>query len=173
VIELRVLTPDEWFVWRSLRLSALAESTGAFRSRLAEWQGDGDREDRWRARLSIPGARNVVAKLGGEPTGMASGVPFPVVPDGALPNKVGEIEFISMWVAPPARGHGVADALIRYLIAWAADLGSPAVRLSVRENNTPAIALYRRHGFEATGERATDEDETGAAVAELVFRKPV
>jgi ribosomal protein S18 acetylase RimI-like enzyme len=173
VIEVLLLTPDEWFVWRSLRLSALAESPDAFGSRLADWLGDGDREDRWRARLSILGSRNLVAKLGGEPTGMASGVPFPVVPDGSLPSRAVEIELISMWVAPPARGNGVADALIHDLIAWAANLGSPAVRLSVRETNTPAIALYRRHGFEATGERVTDDDDTGAAAVELVFRKPL
>ena len=78
-----------------------------------------------------------------------------------------------MWVAPSARGHAVADVLIQDLVAWAANLGSPAVRLSVRETNAPAIALYRRHGFEATGERATEKDHTGAVVAELVFRKPL
>jgi hypothetical protein len=38
VIELRFLTPDDWSVWRSLRLSALAESPGAFGSRLADWR---------------------------------------------------------------------------------------------------------------------------------------
>jgi len=111
--------------------------------------------------------------LGGEPAGMASGVPFPVVPDGPPPRNAGEMELISMWVAPSARGHGVANVLIQDLVAWAANLGSPAVRLSVRETNAPAITLYRRHGFEATGERTTDEDHTGAAVAELVFRKPL
>jgi len=47
------------------------------------------------------------------------------------------------------------------------------LRLSVRETNAPAIALYQRHGFEPTGERATDKDHTGAAVVELVFRKPL
>ncbi len=104
---------------------------------------------------------------------MASGVPFPVVPDGPPPRNAGEMELISMWVAPSARGHGVANVLIQDLVAWAANLGSPAVRLSVRETNAPAITLYRRHGFEATGERTTDEDHTGAAVAELVFRKPL
>jgi ribosomal protein S18 acetylase RimI-like enzyme len=171
VIELRLLTPDDWSVWRSLRLIALAESPGAFGSRLADWLGDGDREDRWRARLSIPGSRNVVAKLGGEPAGMASGVPMPIGPDAGPPRKAGDIEIISMWVAPSARGHGVADALIQDLLAWAVDLGSPAVWLNVRETNAPAIALYRRHGFEPTGERVPDEDHTGAAVAELVFRK--
>jgi ribosomal protein S18 acetylase RimI-like enzyme len=168
VIELRLLIPDDWSVWRSLRLSALAESPDAFGSRLADWLGDGDREDRWRARLSILGSRNVVAKLGGEPAGMASGVPFPAVSDGP-PGSAGEIELISMWVAPSARGHGVADVLIQDLVAWAANLGSP--RLSVRETNARAIAFYRRHRFQATGERVVDEDHTGATVAELVFRK--
>jgi ribosomal protein S18 acetylase RimI-like enzyme len=91
---------------------------------------------------------------------MASGVPFPVDPAGPPPRKASDIELISMWVAPSARGHGVADVLIQDLVAWAANLGAKAVGLSVRDTNAPAIALYRRHGFEATGERATDEDHT-------------
>ena len=65
MIELRVLTPDDWRTWRRLRLAALAEAPYAFGSRLADWQGDGDREERWRARLGIPGSFNVVAVLGG------------------------------------------------------------------------------------------------------------
>ncbi len=174
MIALRLLTPEDWFVWRSLRLAALAESPSAFGSRLADWQGDGDREDRWRARLSIPGSRNVVADLGGEPAGMASAVPLPADSDAQPAREAGDVELISMWVARPARGRWeIAGALIRELVAWAANLGSPAVWLSVRETNAPAIALYRRHGFEATGERVPDEDHTGAVVAELVFRKPL
>lgn len=72
---MRVLTPDDWRAWRQLRLAALAEAPDAFGSRLADWQGDGDREERWRARLGIPGSFNVVAVLDGEPAGLASGVP--------------------------------------------------------------------------------------------------
>lgn len=140
VIELLLLTPNDWSVWRSLRLTALAESPNAFGSRLTDWLGDGDSEDRWRARLSIPGARNVVAKLGGEPAGMASGVPLPVVAGARPLHEAGDIELISMWVAPSARGHGVADALVQDLVAWAANRGSLAVWLSVRETNAPAIA---------------------------------
>jgi len=45
--------------------------------------------------------------------------------------------------------------------------------LSVREDNAPAIALYRRRGFVATGERVPDEDHSGAAVEELLFRRPL
>ena len=103
MIELRVLTPDDWRAWRQLRLAALAEAPYAFSSRLADWQGDGDREERWRARLEIAGSYNVVAVLDGEPAGMASGVPA----------GEGVAELISMWVSPAARGHGVGDHLVQ------------------------------------------------------------
>jgi len=71
--ELRVVSPDDWQAWRELRLLALEESPDAFGSRLADWQGDGDREERWRDRLtSVP--FNVIAFDGDAPVGMASGV---------------------------------------------------------------------------------------------------
>ena len=141
VIELRVLTPDDWRAWRQLRLAALAEAPYAFGSRLADWQGDGDREKRWRARLSIPGSFNVVAVLDGEPAGMASGVP-----------AGGAVELISMWVGPAARGHGVGDHLVQAVVRWARRAGAEVLRLAVVPGNENAVALYRRNGFRLTGE---------------------
>lgn len=143
MIELRVLTPDDWRTWRSLRLAALAEAPYAFGSRLADWQGAGDREERWRTRLSSPGSYNVVAVLDGRPVGMASGVP------GA---EDGVAELISMWVSPAARGHGVGDVLVQPVTRWAQHLGARLLRLTVAQGNEPAAALYQRHGFRRTGE---------------------
>jgi ribosomal protein S18 acetylase RimI-like enzyme len=142
VIELRVLTPDDWRTWRRLRLAALAEAPYAFSSRLADWQGDGDREERWRARLGIPGSFNVVAVLDGEPAGLASGVP------------AGEsaAELISMWVSPAARGHGVGDHPVQAVVRWAKGAGAGMLRLAVVPGNENATALYRRNGFRLTGE---------------------
>jgi len=142
VIELRVLAPDDWRAWRRLRLAALAEAPYAFGSRLADWQGDGDREERWRARLGIPGSFNVVAVLHGEPAGLASGVPA-----GA-----GVAELISMWVSPTARGHGVGDRLVQAVARWARQAGAGVLRLAVVPGNENAVALYRRNGFRLTGE---------------------
>jgi ribosomal protein S18 acetylase RimI-like enzyme len=173
VIELRLLTPDDWPAWRTMRLTALAESPDAFGSRLADWLGEGDRENRWRGRLSISGSRNVMAVLDGQPAGMASGVPLSPFPHAGPAHEPGAVELISLWVAPSARGHGVADALVEDIAAWAAGLRAPAVWLTVRENNAAAIALYRRRGFEDTGERVTSEDHAGAAVEEMVFRRPL
>ncbi|MFD3456390.1 GNAT family N-acetyltransferase [Streptomyces sp. NPDC058691] len=140
--ELRMLTPGDWRLWRGLRLAALADAPYAFGSRLADWQGAGDREERWRDRLALPGS-HLVALLDGVPSGMASGVP------GEHP---GTAELISMWVARDARGHGVGDLLIRAVETWAAGTGAAVLTLAVADGNEQAAALYRRNGFEDSGE---------------------
>lgn len=143
MIEILVLTPDDWATWRDLRLAALGEAPYAFGSRLADWTGDGDAEERWRARLGIAESHNVVAMLDGHGVGMASGV---------ATSHVGTVELISMWVAPGARGRGVGDLLIRDIERWAVSNGAGVLRLSVAENNARAATLYQRHGFQYTGE---------------------
>ncbi|MEU3270990.1 GNAT family N-acetyltransferase [Saccharomonospora sp. NPDC006951] len=145
VLELRAVNSDDWPLWRELRLAALAEAPYAFGSTLAQWQGEGDREDRWRARLEIPGAHNVVAVTDGIPAGMASGVPAEDAGD--------HVELISMWVSPPARGKGVGDSLIREVERWAIEQGATSLRLAVMPDNVRATALYERHGFFCTGEQ--------------------
>jgi ribosomal protein S18 acetylase RimI-like enzyme len=143
MIDIRVLTPDDWMLWRELRLAALAEAPHAFGSKLAEWQGDHDREQRWRDRLSLAGAYNIVAVLDGVPVGMVSAVPV----GGAA-----EAELISMWVAPAVRGRGVGDRLIEAVVAWAGRGGASRLRLSVMPDNGAAQSLYRRNGFVESGE---------------------
>ncbi|MFF0579595.1 GNAT family N-acetyltransferase [Streptosporangium saharense] len=143
MVELRVLGSDDWPLWRELRLAALAEAPAAFGSKLADWQGEGDREDRWRGRLEIPGSYNVVALLDGEPVGMASGLPM---------GGGDAVELISMWVSPRARGRGVGDGLILEIERWALRQGAEVLRLCVMPDNDAAAALYGRHGFRDTGE---------------------
>ncbi|BDM69620.1 N-acetyltransferase [Streptomyces nigrescens] len=142
MIELQVLTADDWTVWRELRLAALTDAPSAFGSRLADWQGEGDREERWRGRLSIPGSHHLVAVLDGKPVGMISGVPGP---------HSGVVELISMWVSKDARGQGVGDHLLRAVERWARQTRAAALHLAVMPGNAPAFALYRRNGFHDTG----------------------
>ncbi|NDZ79559.1 GNAT family N-acetyltransferase [Streptomyces sp. SID10853] len=143
MLELRTLEADDWPLWRELRLAALTEAPYAFGSTPAQWQGSGDREERWRARLSIPGAHDLIALLDGLPVGMASGVPG----EGAE-----NVELISMWVNPTARGKGVGDYLIQAVERWAAERGATTLWLSVMPDNRKATALYERHGFTDTAE---------------------
>jgi ribosomal protein S18 acetylase RimI-like enzyme len=160
VTEIRVLVPDDWKTWRELRLIALEEAAYAFGSRLADWQGDGDREERWRARLEIPG-QHLVAMLDGRPVGIASGVPT---------DDAGVAELISMWVHPTARGKGVGDELIRAVERWARATGAAVLRLTVMDGNAAAAALYERNGFRYTGELG---DVLADGRRELVMFKPL
>lgn len=144
MIEIRVVGADDWRLWRRARLAALAGAPEAFRTRLADWQGDGDREDRWRARLSIPGAHDLLALRHGEPVGIATGVPEP---------EGDAAKVISVWVDRSARGSGVGDALLRALERWAAEGRYTTLRLDVFSDNRHAIGLYRRNGFDFLPER--------------------
>ncbi|MEV5378870.1 GNAT family N-acetyltransferase [Streptomyces nondiastaticus] len=142
MINIRTLSPDDWPLWRELRLVALAEAPYAFSSRLADWQGDGDREERWRARLELPGSLNLIAELDGSPAGMVSGIPGP---------NAGTVELISLWVAADARGRGVGERLVRAVEQWATDTGAERLHLAVMPGNEHAFALYRRLGLHDTG----------------------
>jgi ribosomal protein S18 acetylase RimI-like enzyme len=145
VIEVQLLGPDDWQLWRQMRLEALEESAAAFSSALAQWTGPGDTEERWRARISnVP--LNVVLRLDGAPAGMVS----------AYVRADDTVELISMWTAPFARGRGVGDAAVRAVLGWA---DPRDVVLSVKADNKPAIALYQRHGFIDAGQSPDDADE--------------
>lgn len=144
MIEVQQLGADDWRLWRQLRLEALAESA-AFSSTLAQWTGPGDTEERWRARFS-KAPFNVVLRFDGAPAGMVS----------AYVRADDTVELSSMWVAPFARGHRVGDAAVRAVLGWA---DPREVVLSVKANNKPATALYKRHGFVDEGQSPDDADE--------------
>lgn len=134
---LHVLSAEDWRRFRALRLDALHDAPDAFSATLAEWSGEGDCEERWRARVTeVP--FNLIAELDGKPAGMVS---------GTHPDHNGLILLISMWVAPFARGRGVGDALIDAVIAWARQQGATGVTLAVRVANRHAVALYLRKQF--------------------------
>jgi ribosomal protein S18 acetylase RimI-like enzyme len=143
-----VLTADEWRLFREVRLDALRDAPYAFGSTLESWQGEGDSEERWRGRLTnVP--FNVIAYFKGAPAGMASGV---------RSDEENEIELISMWVAPFARGKGVADSLLDAVVGWARAQRIENVSLRVMEGNARAYSFYRRKGFVDDGEAQTAPD---------------
>jgi len=147
VEDVRAVAPDEWRLWRDVRLSALADAPDAFESSLAEWEKADER--RWRRRLvDVP--FNVVAVIGDVPVGQAS---------GTAPSEDRRVELIFMWVAPESRGTGVAHALIDAVTEWARGVGAMEVRLSVRRANERAIRLYRRTGFVQVDEPGDEPDE--------------
>ena len=150
VVEARVVTPDEWRLWRELRLSALAQSPAAFSSTLARWSGRGDTEERWRARLREV-ALNLVLTWDGAPVGMVS---------ATAPDDQSQVELISMWITPAVRGRGVGDHAVRQLLAWTREEHPTSrVVLAVKTDNDHAIRLYARHGFVDAGPSSNDPSE--------------
>ncbi|WP_344808571.1 GNAT family N-acetyltransferase [Microlunatus ginsengisoli] len=138
--------PDDWELFRRVRLAALAQAPEAFGSRYEDWVHAGP--ERWQARLTdVP--LNLVLFLDGEPIGLVSGT---APRDGA-------VELISLWVAPEARGLGVAGEAVRRVRAWAGESGARRVELMVKIDNTAARGLYDRLGFAVMGPNPDDPTE--------------
>lgn len=148
MINLRILTPDDWRLWREMRLEALRNAPEVFSATLADWQGKGDAQERWRNRLTAV-AFNGVAELDGKPAGMISGG-----------WNQGNVELLSLWVTPAARGQGVGDRLVEAVVKWARSQGSPQIILSVKTGNVAATRLYLRHDFSDVGPSPESKPES-------------
>lgn len=135
-VELVRIGPEEWREFREVRLASLIDAPGAFKSRHADWVDAG--EARWRARLTdVP--FTVVARSDEGTVGVVS---------GAETDRA--VELLSMWVAPPQRGTGLAAQLMDEVVSWARSRGRRTF-LMVRHDNVPAIRAYSRAGFQDAG----------------------
>ncbi len=136
-MDIAQLVPDDWAMFRALRIAALSEASYAFGSTLDGEQRLGEAD--WRVKLATR-AQFVARDAGSAPVGTI----------GA--DRDGEaIELVSMWVAPAVRGRGVGAALVEHVVAHAGALGCREVRLWVTEGNAAAERLYARCGFVRTG----------------------
>ena len=140
MIEIVEIHPDDWKRWRQLRLAALEEAPEAFGSKLADWQDAS--EERWRNRLGLPRARQIMAFSNAEPAGMAGGI------QSDSDREI--VEVVSMWVLPKHRGRGIGDALMDAVEKWACGIGARTLKLEVTGTNISARGLYARNGFDYT-----------------------
>ena len=143
-MEVRRLRADEAERLRALRLRALADAPWAFGSSYARERRY--EADWWAARARQDGDVVYVADGGDALVGMAGGF---------CPEE-GVVMLWGMWVAPEARGRGLARQLVEAVIVWAREYGAATIRLDVTDDEraAPAAALYRSLGFAPTGERA-------------------
>lgn len=144
---MRRIGADEGPQFRAVRLAALEDAPYAFGSTLGRELRLTDADWIDRAARSADGADRALffAHRGDDVVGLAGG--YRESP-GAL-----EVELVSMWTAPAARGQGLGRALVGAVLGWAAETGATAVHLWVTAGNEPAIALYMGLGFRDTGER--------------------
>jgi ribosomal protein S18 acetylase RimI-like enzyme len=84
------------------------------------------------------------------------------------PDRNGTVGLWWLWVAPGARGRGLARRLVEARADWARERGAVRLELAVAEDNQAAKALYRSLGFVPTGERrsmASDPARVGIFMA--------
>jgi len=163
---IRRVQPDEWQVYRQVRLTALAEAPDAFSSTLEHEQAFG--EDIWRSRLGSPAAATFIAWRDGEPTGTATGKLDDPADEYAVP---GSWQLVGMWVDPRSRGLGVADELVETVAGHARVEGAASLVLWVTEVNERARAFYRRMGFTPTGARQPVRPEAPEFWEEQLVRR--
>ncbi len=141
----RILTAEDWELWRDLRLRSLADSPHAFGSTLEREQAF--TEEDWRGRVAgwtapdetVAGPA-VLAEADGEPVGIG----------GGFRDEPGMLHVVAMWTDPAWRGRGVGRLVLDALRAWADERGL-RLHLDVEAGNTGARRLYERYGFTATG----------------------
>lgn len=132
------LTPDDWQVFRDVRLASLRDSPQAFSATLESALARD--EASWREGLA--GRTQFVAMAGEDVVGTAGGIVDPAGQFG---------ELVSMWVSPEWRGKGVSSRLIEEVAGWAAAVGFRQLRLWVVEGNQAAERAYAKAGFTRTG----------------------
>ena len=138
-MEIRRVGPDDWALLRDVRLQALSDAPEAFGSTYAR-EVDFD-ETEWRRRAETNGW--FLASDADQPVGIVAGYRDSEAP---APQR----HLVAMWVAPVARGSGVAHRLIDAVVDWARADGASELTLGVADGNERAAALYRRYGFVAT-----------------------
>ncbi len=137
----RDLSPDEWRLLRKIRLGALLESPDAFLStyeREAAWD-----EHKWRQ--TFEAANWLVVVEDERLIGLLRSFRDPERP------WLWQVE--STWVAPTYRRLGIFRALLRALVDRLRWSGVSDLLLWVLEDNYAARQVYKRLGFELTGER--------------------
>ncbi len=83
-----------------------------------------------------------------------------------------EAEILSIVVASKARRYGVGSLLLQKHLASLAQRRAESLFLEVDELNEPALALYRRFGFEAVGTRKSYYNRAdGSTPAAIVMKR--
>jgi GNAT superfamily N-acetyltransferase len=140
-ITVRVLTEDDWSLYRQLRLTALQDSPEAFVDSYEQEVVYG--EDRWRARMTK--ASRLLAETGGQPVGIAS--------TAVVTENSATADVFGLWVAPEALQAGAAWALMEAAVHLATVHGYQQLHYWVGNENMRAIAFANNFGFLLSTER--------------------
>ncbi|WP_396133459.1 GNAT family N-acetyltransferase [Arthrobacter sp. 1088] len=166
----RRLRAEDWSLLKKVRLEMLTDTPMAYVESLEAARRQTDAQ--WQERTAAMAGDSSVTLVA---DGGADGSPFcalmrVVVKHPQDPQKPLQAMLISVYVAPEHRGLGLADELLHAACEAArVDLGAKVLELGVHEDNTRALAFYRRHGFNTTGDSRPYPQDTSKR--ELVMEK--
>ena len=123
----------------------------------------------WRGVLLIPGRALAVARLDGTIVGSGQ----LVRPPSNNEAQAFAVTLTTFFVAPFARGHGLARGLLGLIERRAAELGFDVIELNVRDSQTAAIALYESCGYERWATKEKYAKVGGEFVAGHYYAKDV
>lgn len=145
MIEIIRLEPEDWQLYRALRLEALQTDPQAFGSTYENTLARP--ESFWRQRLAEAAQEQdqwmLFARLDGRLVGMTGAYLDHEHPDMAW--------VISVYVQPAQRGKGISRLLMSAILDKLKARGLRKARLGVVKRQIPALSLYRSFGFEVVG----------------------
>ncbi|MFI9721222.1 GNAT family N-acetyltransferase [Streptomyces sp. NPDC052396] len=159
---IRAVRAAEWHQVKELRLTALADPLAPLAFLTTHAQAAAYPDERWQemARRSEEGI-STVTFVAEAPDGTWDGSVTVLVErpgeEGVLGTEIGvpQSHLVGVYVRPGQRGTGLAAELFRAAVDWSWALADPRlerVRLFVDERNERAEGLYRKLGFQRTGE---------------------
>jgi len=121
----------------------------------------------FRGALLVPERELFVARLNGDIVGSA----ILVRPPRNNEAQSFAASLMHSYIAPYARGHGLARMLTTSVEDRARELGYHILNLDVRETQTVAIAMYESHGYIRWGEHPEYALVRGKSIAGYFFYK--
>jgi ribosomal protein S18 acetylase RimI-like enzyme len=159
-----VLIENDWRRLRNIRLTALDADPIAF---LASHKAEAAfTEQQWRQEF-LRGEWNVMTAHGPGMDAQDVGL-LGVTRLLATPSWECYLEYL--WVAPLARGRGVASNLLRLVLDRLRDARVQTVWLYILDGNDGAMRLYERFGFQRTNERQKLPDHPAGSEEKMRLR---
>ena len=124
-------------------------------------------ESYWRGVLLVPGRALFVARLDGTIVGTTQ----LVLPSSNNEAGAFNATITSFFVAPYARGHGLARGLLDRVESYARREGFKMLSLDVRETQHAAISLYENAGFVRWGTKRRYALDKGGYIAGHFYTK--
>jgi ribosomal protein S18 acetylase RimI-like enzyme len=139
-----MLGPDEWRVYRDVRLRSLAEPPDVFATTLAEARARSD--SNWQRQVASEASRPQAALMA-EIDAQQVGLAWCQIDD----SNATRAHLFQMWVQPSFRRLGIARELLKSAISWATNLKAREIVVSVPCHQSAAVRLYTSAGFLPVG----------------------